>query len=311
MNDFYTFTEELMDEIKKKMGSEYEVGKEQIAKPNRIVTAITVKNKNMSTAPVFVAEDLYSDYKNGVSEEQIVENMKAAVIKTPELSKLGIEKENAKEHIRFSMMSIDDNREYLRNIPYEKVADLAAVPKWGLDDGMSFVMNNKICRQLEMTKEEVLDIAHSNLETEDFSVRSMLSIVGNAMGMFSEDSIEVSDKRANQLLVVSNKQGIDGAAEIINKKAMDEVRSRMGEDFVILPSSRHEVICIPKSSAGDIKNLQDMVKTVNRTTVDIKDRLSDNVYEYDGISRSVKLAGKEQVIQKAVPAKNKSMARGM
>ena len=46
----------------------------------------------------------------------------------------------------------------------------------------------------------------------------------------------------------------------------------------ILPSSVHEVIIIPDDGCGDKDMYNDMVKTINRTELDEKDILSDNVY---------------------------------
>ena len=53
-----------------------------------------------------------------------------------------------------------------------------------------------------------------------------------------------------------------------------------------------------------------MVKTVNASAVDIRDQLSDNVYEYNSKSRSLQIAGQEQTIHKTVPSLQKSMSRG-
>ena len=54
----------------------------------------------------------------------------------------------------------------------------------------------------------------------------------------------------------------------------------LGSDYYILPSSVHEVILVPDAPGITEKELCDMVKQANRTVVDEKDILSDNVYHY-------------------------------
>ena len=50
----------------------------------------------------------------------------------------------------------------------------------------------------------------------------------------------------------------------------------------MLPSSRHEVLAVPVSRAPELPDLKELVRTVNLTEVKERDRLSDEVYYYDG-----------------------------
>ena len=54
----------------------------------------------------------------------------------------------------------------------------------------------------------------------------------------------------------------------------------IGGDYYILPSSCHEVILVPDTLEVKAKDLCEMVKEANRTVVEDKDILSDNVYHY-------------------------------
>lgn len=44
---------------------------------------------------------------------------------------------------------------------------------------------------------------------------------------------------------------------------------------------------------GDVDSLCEMVRSINEAEVPVEDRLSDNVYEYDG--SSLKLAGMDEL----------------
>ena len=60
-----------------------------------------------------------------------------------------------------------------------------------------------------------------------------------------------------------------------------EASDKLHDNFYILPSSIHEVILVPESSAPPLKDLQEMVKEINATEVSPEDKLSDSVYRYD------------------------------
>ncbi|SEK65208.1 hypothetical protein SAMN04487770_102179 [Butyrivibrio sp. ob235] len=310
MYDFETFTEELKTRLEDELGDNYNITVQPMVKTNRRETGIVIKNKYSDTAPVLSAENLYEDYKNGTVEDEIVGIVKGAIENTPDFSLSDIDKESAKEHIRLSLMSYDRNAQLLKDVPHERIADLAAIPRWYIEDGMSFIVNDKVCRNLRLTKEEVLDMAHSNLESGNYTVRSMGAVLNNALNSEHGMGASFFPESEFKMFVVSNEQGIDGSSEILNPRAMKETREKIGEDFVILPSSRHEVICIPKSTASDISYFKDMVRTVNRTTVDIRDQLSDSVYEYNDKTRTISIAGQEHTIKRAVPMRQQAMSRG-
>ena len=62
----------------------------------------------------------------------------------------------------------------------------------------------------------------------------------------------------------------------------EEIADKYDSDLVIIPSSKHELLFIKRSSLNiPICNIKQMVYTINRTEVDSKDVLSDSVYIYD------------------------------
>ncbi len=80
------------------------------------------------------------------------------------------------------------------------------------------------------------------------------------------------------MLVVSNESKISGAAAILCKSIQERIASMLGEKFVVLPSSVHEVICVAYESEKDLENFQRTVREINETEVDEGERLSDNIY---------------------------------
>lgn len=90
------------------------------------------------------------------------------------------------------------------------------------------------------------------------------------------------------MYVVTTSRQYDGASVIVSKPFLEEVHKKLGEDYYVLPSSRHEVLAVPVSRAPELPDLKEMVHMVNETEVQERDWLSDDVYYFDG--RRLKLA---------------------
>lgn len=83
--------------------------------------------------------------------------------------------------------------------------------------------------------------------------------------------------------VCSNASKIYGAGVLADNDTLNKFKEEFG-DFYILPSSIHEVIIFPALEVGDdfADFAREQVKEINATEVKEEDRLSDNVYFFDG-----------------------------
>lgn len=125
-----------------------------------------------------------------------------------------------------------------------------------------------------MTPEETLETACWNSIADGYKVVQM----GEMLKGIIDDDLGTDNI---PMYVATYENGIDGAAAIIDKTWMRKLSEELGDNLLILPSSRHEVIAIPANATEDIDFVKNMVAEVNSTVVDSKDLLSNNVYMYD------------------------------
>ena len=83
------------------------------------------------------------------------------------------------------------------------------------------------------------------------------------------------------MYVLTNPKMHYGSGLIMSKPILRNILDKMNEDIYILPSSVHELIILPASFVDDAKYLTDMVHSVNLSSVEPQDRLSNNVYKVD------------------------------
>ena len=106
--------------------------------------------------------------------------------------------------------------------------------------------------------------------------------------IFDLDNINPSEDEM-PLYILSNKHKTQGASIIFNKALMTRIAEKIGK-YYILPSSIHEVLIVPAISGNSAKELAQIVKRVNEESISERDKLSDNVYEYDFEAESIKIA---------------------
>ena len=273
-----------------------------IPKNNGSVKAITIKFDNIALAPTVNPDIYYQDWKDGQLMSDIVSGIRSELIKTvPGLSHFNvgcIKRDSAITHLHAAVVGYENNKEWLKDIPHERLADLAVFAKWKFDNAdPDLVIASKITEpllaQLRLTKEEALKIAKTNT-ARSAKFESMDTVMKNMMvddGMDRELAEMMFPKQSTPLSVLSNESGIEGAAVIACPEVLKAVQKEIGEDFYILPSSIHEVLVLPKTYTDDVEDLKQMVSSINEAEVAPEDRLSDNVYEFDG--HSLKIAGSE------------------
>lgn len=97
--------------------------------------------------------------------------------------------------------------------------------------------------------------------------------------LLKEDGIIDEDSECFPLVVVTNRVRMDGAISITFPDTRERLRAMLKDDVYILPSSIHECLAIAKNNA-DPRELYQMVCDINRTQVEEKDFLADDVLEY-------------------------------
>ncbi|WP_090472274.1 DUF5688 family protein [Eubacterium pyruvativorans] len=83
------------------------------------------------------------------------------------------------------------------------------------------------------------------------------------------------------IYLISSRSRQFGAAAFFYPGVKEQAADILGEGYTVLPSSLHEVLLVPDSSQIPVRDLQNMVKETNRSQVEPKDILSDNIYHFD------------------------------
>jgi hypothetical protein len=112
------------------------------------------------------------------------------------------------------------------------------------------------------------------------SLKTMAQTIAAMMGM---DAEVLPPSPADHMYVahLNSHNGQLGAGIMAVPCMLEEIREKIG-DFYLLPSSRHEIICVPDQiERPDIKSLKEIVKAGNAESVSAEDLLSEGVWYVD------------------------------
>lgn len=196
--------------------------------------------------------------------------------------------DSAKEKIFMTVVNSQKNSDSLSVVPHRDVEDLSVIYKVMVDGDEgeieSFTIDNDLMNTWGITSEELDKVAVEN-------TRKILPITVDPI----EDLIPVQafggdPSEHTVIYVISNSNKVLGAANMLYGDVLSDVSDRLGSNLYILPSSIHEVLAISSDSIPDPKELADMVKTINETTVLPNDQLSNHVYSFDARTKKLSLA---------------------
>ncbi len=139
----------------------------------------------------------------------------------------------------------------------------------------SLVLTRALLAQFDISEEEVFASAITNMEAQA-QVRSFASVIMGLMPMIGED-LPVPEEP--NVLYVSNENQFFGAAAILCPSVVKNIQDRMGGDFLVLPSSVHEVLIWGLNECtSDPQEIAEMVREINMSCVDPAEQLSDDVF---------------------------------
>ena len=200
--------------------------------------------------------------------------------------------DDIKDSVICKVVNTDNNKDKLEGKPQEKIEDMtimfATVIAQKEGERLTLPITNEMMNDMGIDQAQLKEAALANISEQNYSFKSMRDVLIDSMfpdGVPENDPfIEMMlppESPDMQMYVLSNECNVNGAAEIFNKKAMDEIADKLGGDFIVLPSSVHETIVLPYKEDMEPAMLESMVQEINEGVLNENDKLSDHVFQYD------------------------------
>ena len=282
------FTEKIAGMVKSRLGSA-EIHVRNATKNNGVhLTGLAIQEEGCNISPCIYLEGFYSEYENGdkdletIAGEIISIHCRNRAIHNFDVS-MFTDYRRTCPMLRGRLINTERNAEFLKDVPHREVFDLSLVyyveiPHPGRQDAGSILVQDGHMQLWEVKEQELYHQTMKNMEeTDRASILNMADIFADMPG-FLPGNLPEEDV---PMYILTNQRRWNGAVQMLNKKALEDVGVLFAADYYILPSSIHETILVPAwEQTGTARDLVQIVQEVNHTEVLPEEILSSHVYRY-------------------------------
>jgi len=299
--DIKEFANEISEGVKDKAGDGFHVKVTEDRKNNGVIhTAISVFPTEGKVGAGISLDGCYGEYKKGViGIGEITEAVYTLLMEhkddlggvdTASIFEWG----RAKGCIYAKLVNAEMNKGILAGIPHRKFLDLA-VAYYGVVDvpgngrAGSFLVQDKHMELWGQDEESLYRTALGNMRAKGRPVFEDMESVLSACLPEEMQPFPIKEPGIS-MYVLTNRDKLFGAAEILDGDTLRGIGDKLGGDFIVLPSSVHETLIILSDKEDAYQGYADIVRDVNRGQVLMEERLSDHVYLYDRREGTLKIA---------------------
>lgn len=297
-NEFMEIVKDKVLDVLRERDSTLNAIIEKVTKSNGVLyCGLSFRGKD-TVQPVIYLDDFYNRFEAGTNIDDIV-NQVVEIYVSNRINDIDIgaitDFESVKDRIVVAIYNTEANAEKLSGIPHKEYKDLSIYYRVDIPinekEGMgSMIVNEHIMKLWNISTEELDAIAWIN--TKRMYPAKLMSMFEVLQELCGGEIDEMQDCFAKPTMyVLSNTNKLNGAVYMADEEALNMVADELDDDYVILPSSRHEVIIVPLKQIddNDYAYLKEMVYEINRKEVDAEDYLSDNIYLYYRAEKELRL----------------------
>lgn len=290
------FVDTVLERINEKAGGNFIVHKEHKTKNNGCdKVGLVVVTENNPVRPCVYMEEMFAAYTGKMlSLDEIVKIVYEGILQSQEKTEefdldSVMEWEQVKPNIIAQVINEKMNEEKLSHLPHRSYLDLAIVYliETGSDGNeiQTITVTYELLDKWKKEEEDLYNTALKNMnDSANMTFRSMHEIIT------LDEVLSEEDVKGTDMYVFTNRTGIGGASVIINQDFLNLLAILLKGDYVILPSSVHEVIVLPKTEQEwDFESLAQLVKDCNKLVVLETEVLGEHCYLYDSNTNELKI----------------------
>lgn len=282
--NFNEFVENIVKALQEKMGKNYEIKATEITKNNDIqLTGIIMMRETDKVSPTIYLEEPYRQYSEGTDLNEIVDRI--AALYEEQMKDLHLdmhffsEFEYVKDRVFHKLINYSQNKKLLKDVPHIKWCDLAVVFYYSMEEEKlgraSVLIHNNHLDVWNQTAETLYQTAQQNMR------RNMPELLVPLQELVSDMTGARLEENDMKIYILTNKEKMYGASAMLYSDKISKLAASLDSDFLILPSSVHEVLLLPDVPDQKYAVYRQMVKEVNTTQVEPEEILSYNLYRYN------------------------------
>ena len=300
---FEEFRENILQEIRARADGAFQVKKHDVIKNNNVKQAgiAVVVKEETDIGPCVYLDEFYREYESdGMKFDEIVDEVYRLILKygedMPDVDLSGFRNwETVQKDVYAKLINAEQNKELLEKIPHRDFMDLAVVyyaiaRDQAQEDIGTILIYNGHMEIWGQEEENLYQTAMMNMRADgEADFMTIETVVKHILPGIAFPKKDGNASHDTDMYILTNHRRRFGAAEILDKKTLRMVADKVGDGFIVLPSSVHETIVLPPKEEAEYEGLAHMVRSVNDTLVEAEERLSDHVYVYSRDEEMLKI----------------------
>ncbi|MCR4896050.1 MAG: DUF5688 family protein [Lachnospiraceae bacterium] len=288
------FTDKVVKAAQEVLGDEYRVCAKEVLKNNdTLLHGVMISGKDTRITPTIYVDNFLPQYEDGMPFGDIMSKIIGAFREGERKTDIDLsffsEFDKVKDRICYRLLAVERNRELLEMVPYIPFLDLAIVFYYALDSetlgNASIMIRYEHMDMWETDVSTLMKLASENTpRLFPAGCKSLLEVLKEML----QERYPYGDEEI-PMLVASNETRLQGASVILYPDFLEDVAGRNEANLFVIPSSVHEVLLLPDRGNLSSEMLRDLIRSVNSTSVDPVEVLSDNLYYFDRSEKQVRI----------------------
>lgn len=286
--NYQTFMNDVVTHISASVRNGQKVILQPVVKNNGIVyDGLIIIDPILNISPTIYLNPYYHRYLNGVSMEEIYEDILQTYYKNIPKKDFDIslfkDFQKAKQRITFKLVNKEKNQELLKDIPHVDFQDLVLIFVCTItdfmDDYATILIHNQHMSLWNATTKDLYAIA---MENTPVLLPHRFENLENVLEHLEQHTCPLFV--GLNMYILTNHLKIHGSTCITYPRLLKRIADFLEDNLIIIPSSIHEVLIIPESSAKPEYTMDDfriMVAEINETELTDDEILSDHAYFYE------------------------------
>lgn len=285
MDRYETFKTELKRKLEQWFGAKCRIEFTTVMKNNGVVRdSILIQQWGEEQEITLSLSPYWQLFQNGKGMRNVftefIEEYEGENISLPFTAAQLLDFAQMKEQVVCRLINADLNRDLLAQIPHILFLDLAivfALQLWSGENGqLNCLINNRHLELWGVTPEVLYPLSAENTPR---LLPQRFRHICDVIGLIEPEAGAIIQEP--KLYVLTNQYEVYGAAALLYPCVLKEAADKLESDLLILPSSVHEVLVVPKSDILGKLDFEEVVREINETEVNPEDILSYRIYQYD------------------------------
>ncbi len=289
--DYEDFRNEVVSDLKEVCGPEFSVDVREVMKNNGVTLyGVSITGPGETVFPTIYLEALYDEYRKGnVNVKEAVNEILRIYSNEKNTGEVNMyfltDFEKVRDKLIFRLINAEKNEELLKEVPHRRFLDLAVIYTVFIDDVFKTAGNvtvrNDLMKKWGVNEQDLFELSCRNTPVIKSPVMKELGeMIGELLTDVAGEGMgdEIYETGGIKMYVLTNSDRYYGDSSILYPGVLKELQEKMKTDLFLLPSSVHEFIIVPDFGQIDSRDLSELVKSVNETSVGAEEFLSDNVY---------------------------------